>query len=67
MNQRLSFVVMFIFITFGAMAKDTIHLDPVSTHSGGFHRNIHLADTDEKPDEHVRKAHYRTFHHTYRT
>jgi hypothetical protein len=64
MKSRLSFAVLCIFITFGAMAKDRIHLTSASAHRGGFNSQSRFADTAEKPDEHLREDHHRTLRST---
>lgn len=55
MTQRVSFAVLFIFITLGAAAKTFMPLKPAADSAGGFHRHSGIADTAETPDEHVRE------------
>ncbi|KAB7895813.1 hypothetical protein GA565_07310 [Rouxiella sp. S1S-2] len=64
MKPRLSFAVLFIFITFGAMAKERIHLKSALAHPGGFHSHNRFADTAETPDENIREDHHKTGHIT---
>ncbi|CAM3691553.1 hypothetical protein BS639_12480 [Rouxiella silvae] len=60
MKPRLSIAVIFLFITFGAMAKDIMHLKSMPTHRGGFNSHNSFADTAETPDENIREDHHKT-------
>ncbi|MBU9826952.1 hypothetical protein [Rahnella perminowiae] len=65
MKPRLSFAVLFIFITFGAMAKDMTLIKSAPVHRGGFNSHNGFADTAETPDEHIREDHHRTLRSTF--
>ncbi|UJD92496.1 hypothetical protein FS594_27630 (plasmid) [Rahnella aquatilis] len=65
MKPKLSFAVLFIFITFGAMAKDMTHVkSPSKLPQGGFNNHNAFADTAEVSDEHIREDHHRTIRRT---
>ncbi|TKI05043.1 hypothetical protein [Martelella alba] len=55
MSNKSPLALLFLFITFGSLAKDISHLKVLSYHRGGFNSHNAFADTAETPDEHIRE------------
>jgi len=53
MKAGFRFAMLCLFVSSGAMAKDAIHVKPLTWHGSGYLSQTGTADTAETPDEHI--------------
>lgn len=53
MKTGFRFATLCLFVSFAAMAKDAIHIKPLTWHGSGYLSQSGSADTAETPDEHI--------------